>query len=147
MVYKLTIESCKQSAKTRWIRSFIIPNPRSYEGAYRVEHQNRIKVPPIKLKLIGGTTNVNLYNCWKFHAKRPLFSNYTKITWTPLCPIYYRQIVIFGDNTCPGKLQDPKVLIASPSSTRLVVFEKKNSANSIALIWRKPITKISYFWP
>ncbi len=53
--------------------------------------------------------------------------------------------VIVGDNTCPGKLQDPKVLIASPSSTSLLVFEKKKSANSIALIWRKPITKISYF--
>ncbi len=53
--------------------------------------------------------------------------------------------VIFSDNTCPGKLQDPKVLIASPSSTRLLVFEKKKLANSIALIWRKPITKISYF--
>ena len=53
--------------------------------------------------------------------------------------------VIFGDNTCPGKLQDPKVLIVSPSSTRLLVFEKKKLANSIALIWRKPIRKISYF--
>ena len=53
--------------------------------------------------------------------------------------------VIFGDNTCPGILQDPKVLIASLSSTSLLVFEKKKSANSMELIWRKPWMKIAQY--
>jgi hypothetical protein len=125
MVYKLPIESCNKSAKTWRIRSFIIPNLRSHKGAYRVEDQNRIKVLPIKLKRTGGTNNVNLYNCWKFYTKQTLFPNYTKSPELHFVLYTIGKIVIFGDNICPDKLQDPKVLIVFPSSTRLVVFEKK----------------------
>jgi hypothetical protein len=43
-------------------------------------------------------------------------------------------VVIFNDGSCGIKLQDPKVLIACSGSTKLVVFGKKNLANSIELI-------------
>ena len=51
--------------------------------------------------------------------------------------------VIFSDSTFSVKLQWPKVLIEGSTSTKSIVFEEKNSANSIELIWRKPCMKIA----
>ena len=51
--------------------------------------------------------------------------------------------VIFSDSTFSVKLQWPKVLSEGSTSTKSIVFEEKNSANSIELIWRKPCLKIA----
>ena len=51
--------------------------------------------------------------------------------------------VIFSDSTFSVKLQWPKVLIEGSTSTKSIVFEEKNSANSIELIWRTPCMKIA----
>ena len=51
--------------------------------------------------------------------------------------------VIFSDSTFSVKLQWPKVLSEGSTSTKSIVFEEKNSANSIELIRRTPWTKIA----
>jgi hypothetical protein len=50
--------------------------------------------------------------------------------------------VIFSNSDFLVKSGDPKVLVGYLDSTMLVVFEGKNSANSIELIGRTPICKV-----
>jgi hypothetical protein len=50
--------------------------------------------------------------------------------------------VIFSNSDFLVKSGDPKVLVGYLDSTMLVVFEGKNSANSIELIVRTPICKV-----
>ena len=120
-----------------------MPHSIDYNDAYMMEYQNKVKVLPIKLKLTGISNNYDLYNWWKFHVKRPLFSNITKITPGPSMPFTIVKMLIFCNKASSVKLQDPKLLIAWSSSPKIVVFKKKNSANSSGLIWKKPIGKVA----
>ena len=43
------------------------------------KYQSTGKVRRIKVKLIGVTTDDKICNCWKFHVKVPIFSNWAKI--------------------------------------------------------------------
>ncbi len=153
-------------------------------------------------------TNFDLYKCWKFQVKRPWLSNYTQNHSKSSSSHTTEKKVLFCDDTCTDKFQDPAVLITwsnidmqqnqncfwsfgfgfglrvityliLESNIRYVITSKPKPnltktktiktkifgfgaclvkadpgsslwenvwTNSIALIRRKPIPKISYFW-
>ncbi len=63
---------------------------------------------------------------------------------TILLIFYRRNYICFADGDFSVKSEDPKALVGYLDSTMLVVFEKKNSANSIELIGRTRICKVEH---
>ncbi len=70
--------------KQLWKRVYVLAKMNDYfiyrrsNRTYMGEYQGTGKVRPITLKLTEMTTDYGPYNCWKFHVKLPLISNWAE---------------------------------------------------------------------